>query len=199
MKIAIIIGSTRPSRIGPQLAGWLLTLLKTDQELHDAEFSIVDLASFPLPMFQEPAHPMMVQDLAQFTSPAAVSWNQEIAKHDAYIVVSPEYHSGIPGTLKNAIDHLYHAWIGKPVMILTYGIFGGAQANSQLRQVLGFGCRMKVATICPTLEFPGRDEGENNTSPALFQALAGTLGADTLESWEGKKQDILSGCHELLG
>lgn len=199
MKFAIIVGSTRPNRIGPLITKWLLDLLKTDQALQQVKFSIVDLASFSLPMFSEPAHPMMVQDLNQFANSATRSWNQEIAKYDAYILVSPEYHSGIPGALKNAIDLLYHAWIGKPVMIVTYGIFGGIQANSQLRQILGSGSRMKVANASPRLEFPGRDETKNDTSPALFQAISGMIDAETFDFWGKKGQEILSGCHELLG
>lgn len=198
MQVAIIIGSTRPNRVGPLIAQWLLDLFNTDQTLSHAKFSIVDMASFSLPAFSEPTHPMMVQDLAKFTNPVIRAWNQEIAKYDAYILVSPEYHSGIPGALKNAIDCLYHAWAGKPVMIVTYGIFGGAQANQQLHQVLGSGCQMKVTSITATLQFPGRDEKKNNTSPALFSAIGGVISGETFEFWSKQKQDLVAGCHELL-
>ncbi|SPO06535.1 uncharacterized protein DNG_09225 [Cephalotrichum gorgonifer] len=141
---------------------------------------------------------IVVEDLTQFASPATVAWNQEIAKFSAYILISPEYHSGIPGALKNAIDHLYHAWTGKPVMVLTYGEFGGAEANAQLRQVLGVGCQMKVASVGPKLELPGRDENNNNMSLAMFQAMTGVVSPQTFKSWEEEGQDVLAGCHELL-
>ncbi|PKS05515.1 hypothetical protein jhhlp_008205 [Lomentospora prolificans] len=198
MEFAIIIGSTRPNRVGPLIAKWVLALLEADPKLQHHTFSIVDLASFRLPAFSEPTHPMMIQDLDQFTNEASRAWNKEIAKYEGYIIISPEYHSGIPGALKNAIDLLYHAWTGKPAMMVTYGIFGGVQANSQLRQVLGVGCRMKIAGGGAKLAFPGRDEEKNNTSPALFQAMAGAISAETLESWGKEAEDVVAGCHELL-
>lgn len=197
-RFAIIIGSTRPNRVGPLIAKWALDLLEAHQALQDIDFSILDLASFPLPSFNEPTHPMTVKDLSQFSSSAARAWNEEIAKYDAYIIVSPEYHSGIPGVLKNAIDFLYHAWIGKPLMIITYGVFGGVQANLQLRQVLGTGCRMQIASVGCQLEFPGRDEERQNTSPALFQAMAGVIEAETFDFWKDKEEEVLSGAQELL-
>lgn len=200
-KVAIIVGSTRPNRIGPQISQWVSDLLlktKQDEGLENVEFSTVDPASFSLPMFSESTHPMMVQDLSKFVDPATRAWNQEIVKYDAYILVSPEYHSGIPGSLKNAIGLLFHAWTGKPIMIVTYGIFGGVQSSSQLRQVLGVGCHMKVADACPALEFPDRDEEKQNTSPALFRAMSGAVDAETFDVWSPKEQEIVAGCHELL-
>lgn len=199
MKFAIIIGSTRPNRIGPLIAKWLVGLFEADQTLvRYVHFTMVDLASYPLPPFNEPTPPMMVHDLTQFSDSTVRAWNREISQYDAYILVSPEYHSGIPGALKNAIDFLYQAWTGKPVMIATYGIFGGVQASSQLFQVLGTGCRMKIASVCSQLEFPGRNEEKNNTSPALLQAMSGVIEEETFGSWKNKEKEILAGCHELL-
>lgn len=164
-----------------------------------ARFSIVDAAQFSLPNFNEPGTPALVKDLTQFENSTTESWNQEIAKYDAYIVLSPEYHQGIPGALKNAIDFLYHAWSGKPVMIVTYGIFGGVHASQQLHQVLGPGVGMKLVKVAPKLEFPGRNELQNDTSPALFQAMKGAVTEDTLRFWEEKKRrDIVDGAEELL-
>lgn len=197
-KCALIIGSTRPNRIGPSIAKWLLDLLEADEACQNVDFSIVDVASFALPPFNEHNHPMMVKDLDRFSSPAAISWNKEIARYDAYILISPEYHSGVPGALKNAIDFLYVAWTGRPVMIVTYGIFGGSQASSQLRQILGLGCRMRVATVDCRLEFPGRNEEQNNTSPALFQAMAGNIDEGTFDFWKSKEEQFISGAHEIL-
>ncbi|KIX01502.1 uncharacterized protein Z518_09228 [Rhinocladiella mackenziei CBS 650.93] len=199
VQIAILIGSTRPNRIGPHVSDWLLNLLNSEGVLHNAQFSIVDPAQFALPSFNEPVTPLLVKDFNEFANPTTKTWNHEMAKYDAYIIVSPEYHQGIPGALKNAIDFVYHAWSGKPVMILTYGIFGGIQASQQLHQVLGSGIGMKIASIAPKLEFPGRDELRNNASPALFQAMGGRVADGTFQTWEEKKRkDIVDGCKELL-
>ncbi|CAO2655308.1 Nn.00g103720.m01.CDS01 [Neocucurbitaria sp. VM-36] len=197
--IAIITGSTRPNRISPLVAAWLSKILLSDPQLSELSFSVVDIASFELPIFNEPTSPRLVKDFDMFTNEAAKSWSQEIAKFDAYILVTPEYHQGIPGGLKNAIDYLYHAWTSKSAMILTYGIFGGAQANEQLRRVLGCGMGMKITAVAPMLVFPGHDELKDHTSVALFQAMSGKVSDETWKAWEKQSVLILSGCKELLG
>ena len=50
--------------------------------------------------------------------------------------MTPQYNWGYPAPLKNAIDHLYKEWVGKPAMIVTYGGHGGDKRAAQLRQVL---------------------------------------------------------------
>ncbi|MCU1562142.1 MAG: NADPH-dependent reductase, partial [Arthrobacter sp.] len=49
-KIAIITGSTRPGRINHQVAQWVL---QQASERTDAEFEIVDIADFNLPVLDE--------------------------------------------------------------------------------------------------------------------------------------------------
>ncbi|KIW96595.1 uncharacterized protein Z519_01986 [Cladophialophora bantiana CBS 173.52] len=199
IQVAILTGSTRPTRIGPEVASWLLKIIQSDPSMAHAQFSVVDLVQFGLTSFNEPVTPALVENLTLFENPATKAWNQEIAKYDAYIVLSPEYHKGIPGALKNAIDFLYHAWSGKPVMIVTYGIFGGGHASQHLHQVLGEGVGMKLVDIAPKLEFPGRDELKNNTSAALFEAMKGKVAEDTLRFWEEeKREDIVEGATKLL-
>lgn len=199
LQIAVLIGSSRPTRIGPLVAGWLTGNLESDEELLDARFSIVDVARFDLPSFNEPVAPRAVENLDRFTHAATRAWNKEIARYDGYIVLSPEYNQGIPGALKNALDFLHHAWAGKPAMVVTYGTFGGGQAGQQLRQVLKDGIGVRVVDITPQLEFPGRDERKHNSSPALSQALAGTVTKDTLDYWkETNGREIVDGARELL-
>jgi NAD(P)H-dependent FMN reductase len=50
-RIAVILGSTRPGRLGEQVAHWVM-----DQARHrtDAEFELVDLVDYPLPHLDEP-------------------------------------------------------------------------------------------------------------------------------------------------
>ncbi|KAL6248254.1 hypothetical protein RBB50_004509 [Rhinocladiella similis] len=199
LQIAVLIGSSRPTRIGPHVAKWLASTLESDEELLDARFSIVDVTRFDLPSFNEPVPPRAVENLDQFTHSATRAWNKEIAKYDGYIILSPEYNQGIPGALKNALDFLHHAWFGKPAMIVTYGTFGGSHACHQLRQVLTGGIGVKVIDVAPQLEFPGRDERKHNTSPALSQALIGTVTKDTLGFWkENNAREIIDGARELL-
>jgi NAD(P)H-dependent FMN reductase len=40
------------------------------------------------------------------------------------------------GVLKNALDVLFHEWVGKPTTIINYGAREGSKAAEQLVQVL---------------------------------------------------------------
>lgn len=55
-RIAVILGSTRPGRLGEQVAFGVM-----DQARHrtDAEFELVDLVDYPLPHLDEPLPPNM--------------------------------------------------------------------------------------------------------------------------------------------
>ena len=48
------------------------------------------------------------------------------------MVVTPEYNGGMPGVLKNALDHLFAEWTNKAVGFVSYGANGGARAVVQL-------------------------------------------------------------------
>ncbi|EED16784.1 NAD(P)H-dependent FMN reductase LOT6, putative [Talaromyces stipitatus ATCC 10500] len=199
LQIALILGSTRPNRISPLVGNWVKTILESSGT-SSPQFSIltVDIQTFDLPAFNESVHPALINDLSKFTSQSARNWNHEIAKYDAYIIISPEYHAAIPGSLKNALDFLYHAWTGKPAMIVTYGIMGGTSASEGLRVILENGFKMKVSSFAPRLEFPGRDPTKNNSSQALIEAMQGKLSVETMKFWEGKKQEIFQGFKEVL-
>ena len=58
-RIAIIVGSTRTHRLGKEVADWTLA---TARKVAPAgvEFELVDLATFDLPVLDEPA-PAMVE------------------------------------------------------------------------------------------------------------------------------------------
>ena len=51
VKIGIIVGSTRPGRIGDTIAKWVHDLAKRRT---DAEFELVDIAEYRLPLLDEP-------------------------------------------------------------------------------------------------------------------------------------------------
>ena len=129
MKVQIIIGSTRPNRVGPQIAKWVSENIPTKSTV---EYEIVDIADFNLPMFNEPAHPATGQYEFEYTR----VWSEKIKEASGYILVTPEYNAGYPASLKNAMDYLYHEWSNKPVMIVSYGVGGGPTSSAQLRQVV---------------------------------------------------------------
>jgi NAD(P)H-dependent FMN reductase len=200
-KIALIIGSTRAVRIGPAVATFIKSILDEAPKSPSVttDLSILDLASFSLPVFDEPVLPAMIPAMAQYAHQHSKTWSDAIAAYDAYIVLSPEYNFGVPGGLKNAIDYLYHAWIGKPVLIITYGIMGGASASEALTKTLG-GMHLDVVEKKVLLEFPGRDAANRNMSPSLMSATGGELHAEAVGGWgKEKRADELAGWEELVG
>jgi len=137
LRIAIIIGSTRPGRKAEAVAKWVYEIA---QKRTDAEFEIVDIKDFDLPLLDEPVSPIM----GQYTHQHTKIWSAKIASFDAYVFVTPEYNHGTSGALKNAIDFLYHEWVNKAAGFVSYGGAAGARAAEQLRLVLA---EVQIATV----------------------------------------------------
>ena len=128
-KIAVILGTTRPTRFGDKPANWIYNIAA---EREDLDVELLDLRDYPLPFFDEVAS----NAWAPSKDPAAVAWQQKLAEFDGYIFVTPEYNHSITGVLKNAIDQAYVEWVRKPAAIVAYGMVGGARAAEQLRLIL---------------------------------------------------------------
>ncbi|PQE17141.1 hypothetical protein CJF32_00008996 [Rutstroemia sp. NJR-2017a WRK4] len=190
-KIAIIVGSTRPLRVGSKVVDFVHKTFLESKVTPAPELHIVDIASFNLPVFDELAMPAMVPAKAQFNHAHSKAWSAEIAKYDAYVFVSAEYNYGIPGGLKNAIDYLYNEWIGKAVLIITYGIHGAQMANKNLNETLK-GMKLRVVESSPELKFGGEDRED------LYRAVGGVLGEKTLALWEETRKEELVNAYEDL-
>ncbi|MGA8006518.1 MAG: NAD(P)H-dependent oxidoreductase, partial [Burkholderiales bacterium] len=130
LRIAIVIGSTRPGRKADAVARWVHGIAARRS---DAEFELVDIRDFKLPLLDEPAAP----SLGQYSQPHTMVWAAKIASFDGYIFVTPEYNHGVPGALKNAIDYLFREWHHKAAGFVGYGSAGGVRAVEQLRLVMG--------------------------------------------------------------
>src|SRR5580692_5419294 len=100
LKISIIIGSTRPGNVGKAVGEWAYDIA---QRREDAEFQLLDLARFNLPILDEPA-PAMFNQPGAYIYEHTRSWSATIASLDGYVFVTPEYNHGASGALKNAID-----------------------------------------------------------------------------------------------
>ena len=137
LKIAIILGSTRPGRKGEAVAEWVYDIA---QKRSDAEFELVDIKDFNLPLLDEPVPPSM----GQYSKPHTKVWAAKIGSFDGYVFVTPEYNHGISGALKNAIDFLFAEWNNKAAGFVSYGSVGGARAVEQLRLVLA---EVQIATV----------------------------------------------------
>src|SRR2546429_4454247 len=126
LKVGIITGSTRTNRKSADVANWVL---EAARKRNDAEYELVDIKDFELPLLDEPMPPSM----GQYQQPHTKRWAAKIASLDAFVFISPEYNHGIPAPLKNAIDFLFAKWHNKAAGSVTYGGAGGARAVEQLR------------------------------------------------------------------
>lgn len=129
-RIAIIVGSTRIHRAGRSVADWTLDTARRVGPT-DVEYELLDLATFDLPVLDEPAPALAGVVVHEHTR----RWAQAIDAFDGYVFVTAEYNHGVPGALKNAIDYLFHEWNDKAVGFVSYGVNGGVRAVEQLRQV----------------------------------------------------------------
>lgn len=131
MKIAIILGSTRPGRFGEQVARWVL-----DQTAgrDDAQYELVDLADYDLDLLNEPMVPGAAK--RQYENPKTVRWGQKMDEFDGYVFVTAEYNHGVPAALKNAFDVLYPEWLHKGAALVSYGADGGVRAVEHWRTIL---------------------------------------------------------------
>ncbi|SCM75889.1 putative flavoprotein [uncultured Pleomorphomonas sp.] len=127
-RIALVIGSTRPTRFADKPAQWML---KQAQARDDLEVEVVDLRDHPLPFFAEKASNLWMPS----QDPEAIRWQQTIGRFDGYIFVVAEYNRSITGALKNALDQAYVEWNRKPFTAIGYGGLGAARAIEHLRLI----------------------------------------------------------------
>jgi NAD(P)H-dependent FMN reductase len=181
--VLVIMGSTRAGRLCPHIAQWVTGI---GRETVSGALEIVDLKDWPLPSDDEPGVPAAHPYEFEHTR----AWSRKIADARAFVFVTPQYNWGYPAPLKNALDHLYKEWSGKPAMIATYGGHGGDKCAAQLRQVLR-GLKMKPVATMPGLKLsherikanPGAIDPESEFAPyratvrkafvELEQAMAG--------------------------
>jgi NAD(P)H-dependent FMN reductase len=128
--LTVIIGSTRPGRVGLGIADWFVE----EARAHGGfDVRVVDLAELALPLLDEPHHPR----LGRYVHDHTHAWSAIIDSSDAIVMVTPEYNAGYPAALKNAIDYLSREWAHKPVGFVSYGgVSGGTRAVQQLKQVV---------------------------------------------------------------
>jgi NAD(P)H-dependent FMN reductase len=134
IRIAIVIGSTRPRRRTAVAARWVADVADRHPAVAagEAAFEIVDLAEYGLPVLDEPAAAIF----GTYQHPHTSRWAETIASFDGFVFVTPEYNHSAPAALKNAIDFLFAEWNDKAAGFVSHGIHGGVRAVEHLRQVM---------------------------------------------------------------
>jgi NAD(P)H-dependent FMN reductase len=174
-RIGIILGSTRPGRVGETVAHWVYGIAA---ERSDAEFELVDLLDYKLPHLDEAYPPSM----GQYAQPHTLEWAAKIASFDGYVMVTPEYNHSTSGALKNAIDFLYAEWNNKAVGFVSYGSVGGARAVEHLRLVAG---ELQMADVRAQVALSLRTDFENYSvlKPSDYHRQALTTMLDQVVAW----------------
>ena len=116
VKIAIIVGSTRPGRNGKAVADWVYDQAS---QRDDAGYERIDLLDYPLPQLEA-----MQPSPGQYANEHTRAWAAKVAGFDGYVFVTPEYNHSTSAALKNAIDHLYGEWNNKAAGFVSYGGLG---------------------------------------------------------------------------
>ena len=185
IRVAIIVGSTRPGRRAEVVARWVYDIAS---KRSDAEFEVVDILDFNLPLLDEPVSPAR----GDYTQPHTKAWSAKIDSFDAFVFVTPEYNHGPSGALKNAIDFLYREWNNKAAAFVSYGGASGTRAVEQLRLVMG---ELQVADVRAQVALSLATDFENYVAfkpAARHHALVGTM-LDQLISWAVALQTVRSG------
>jgi NAD(P)H-dependent FMN reductase len=175
LRVAIIIGSTRPGRKAEAVARWVHDITGRRS---DASFEVVDIADFDLPLLDEPVPPMR----HQYTKAHTKAWAAKIATFDAFVFVTPEYNHATSAALKNAIDFLFAEWNDKAAGFVGYGAAGGVRAVDQLRLVMG---EIKVADVRAQVALSLHSDFENFTTlkPGPRQEAAVNAMLDEVVAW----------------
>ncbi len=174
-KIGIIIGSTRPGRNGEAVGTWVYEVAR---HRTDAEFELVDLLDYKLPLLDEVYPPAM----GRYQEPHTLQWADKIRSFDGFVFVTAEYNHSIPGALKNAIDFLHAEWNNKAVGFVSYGSAGGTRAVEHLRCVAA---ELQMADVRSqvTLSLATDFEEFSIFKPSNFRRDALTSVLDQVVNW----------------
>lgn len=127
--IPVVLGAVRRNRESIKAARFALRSL---EPFAGVESEMLDLQEMDFPMMEER---LRFRD----DPPARVAdFSAQIDRADAIVIVTPEYNSGYPGVLKNALDYLRDEYRRKPFGIITVSSAwsGGLLCLAALRQVI---------------------------------------------------------------
>ena len=182
LKIAIILGSTRPGRVGEAVARWVHQIAA---KRTDAEYTLVDIKDYDLPLLDEPVPPSR----GQYSKDHTKRWAATITGFDAFVFVTPEYNHSTSGALKNAIDYLYAEWNNKAAGFVSYGSASGTRAVEHLRGIMA---ELQIADVRAQVMLSLATDFENYTvfKPADRHEKTVNQMLDQLVAWGGAMKTL---------
>ncbi|WP_344294640.1 NAD(P)H-dependent oxidoreductase [Agromyces neolithicus] len=192
LNIGIIVGSTRPGRLGPLVGEWV----QRNAKAQGVSFELVDLHDFKLPMLEEP----FPAGAGNYQGTAANAWAHKVAEFDGFVFVTAEYNHSIPAALKNALDYVSAEWNNKAAGIVSYGSMGGVRAGEHLRQVFG---ELQIADVRQHVmfslftDFEGAMSGNPAFTPAAQKADELQTQIDQVVAWADALRSVREGVEQI--
>src|SRR5262245_44384372 len=102
LQLGVILSSTRQNRRGEGFARWIFELASAKPGV---VAELLDLKEWKLPNYEYPSPPSVLEK--NYPDDLPRRWVEKIRALDGFVIVTPEYNHGYPGSLKNAIDYVY--------------------------------------------------------------------------------------------
>jgi len=158
LKIGLILGSVREVSNTAGVSNWLIKTIRSQfPSLDICSVNLGTSPGHPLPFVLESAIPegISIASLPNaYSHPDVRAWSAYVSSLDGVILLTPQYNWGYPAALKNALDHLFHEWVNKPVAIMTIGGRGGTKAAEGLKIVCKGGLDMQVVESSVNIALP---------------------------------------------
>lgn len=173
-RVGIIVGSTRPGRVGEQIGRWVE---RHSTGLAEAEVELIDLAEVALPFLDEEQH----ASSGIYAHAHSRAWSRRIQLLDAVVLVTPEYNSSFSAPMKNALDFLSAEWQRLPVAMVGYGMTsaGTRAVHALLPVVVALGMIPVGSTFLPLrrrVDESGHFSSTPDDDEGLDELLADLLG-----------------------
>lgn len=172
-RILVFSGSSRPASFNRRLAA----IAARDLKALGADVTEISLADFALPFVDEDGRPNPPAEARRL--------NDVLQAHDGLFIACPEYNSGYPPLLKNALDWASMCnggkrCLGGKVVALgaaSPGALGGYRALTQFRSVLELGFGALVIPEMASVPFAAKALAEEGVlaDEAGAKLLAATL------------------------
>jgi len=140
MRIPLILGSQRTNSNSAGLAEWLVDHASKS----NTKLSLDSSTAVPYHPVSESVIAAAITRSQDYADPLIRAWSELVRSSPAIVIITPQYNWGYPGGIKNAIDHLFNEWRGKPVLLVTFGGHGGGKCAEKLGDVIAGGVKAKL-------------------------------------------------------